>query len=102
MGKWMLADMPNQTGRTVIVTGATSGLGLAAARALAAAGANVVLAVRDVAKGHDVATKMPGRTQVRELDVADLASIHRFAQAWTGPGPFPPRLDALHLGRQQL
>ena len=85
MGKWTLTDMPNQTGHTAIVTGATSGLGLGVARELAAAGANVVLAVRDVAKGRDVATKMPGRTQVRELDVADLASIHRFAKAWTGP-----------------
>lgn len=85
MSKWTLSDVPDQTGRTVIITGASSGLGLVAARSLAAAGASVVLAVRDVAKGREVATQMPGQTEVRELDVADLGSVRRFAQTWTGP-----------------
>jgi NAD(P)-dependent dehydrogenase (short-subunit alcohol dehydrogenase family) len=85
MSRWTPADMPDQTGRTVVVTGAGSGLGAVVAGELAAAGATVVLAVRDVAKGRAVAATMPGRTEVRELDVADLASVHRFATAWDGP-----------------
>jgi NAD(P)-dependent dehydrogenase (short-subunit alcohol dehydrogenase family) len=85
MTKWTLSDLPNQTGRTVIVTGASGGLGLIVARALAGVGADVVLAVRDVAKGREVAAGISGRTEVRELDVADLASVRRFAAAWSGP-----------------
>jgi NAD(P)-dependent dehydrogenase (short-subunit alcohol dehydrogenase family) len=85
MSKWTLADMPDQTGRTVVVTGASSGLGLVVARDLAAAGATVVMAVRDVAKGRAAAAGITGRTEVRELDVADLGSVRRFAQAWSGP-----------------
>jgi NAD(P)-dependent dehydrogenase (short-subunit alcohol dehydrogenase family) len=85
MTKWKLSDLSDQTGRTVIVTGASSGLGLNVARALAGAGASVVLAVRNVAKGHEVAASIPGRTEVREMDVADLASVRRFAAAWSGP-----------------
>ena len=61
--------IPDQTGRTAVVTGANSGLGLATARALAAAGAHVVLAVRDVAKGQ--AADVPGDVEVRRLDLAD-------------------------------
>jgi len=85
MSKWTLSDLPDQSGRTVIDTGASAGLGLIVARELAAAGATVVLAVRDVAKGRAVAAQMPGRTEVRELDVADLGSVHRFAAAWQAP-----------------
>jgi len=85
MSKWTLSDLPDQSGRTVIVTGANSGLGLIVARELAAAGALVVLAVRDVAKGRQVAADMPGRTEVRELDVSDLGSVRRFAAGWNGP-----------------
>jgi NAD(P)-dependent dehydrogenase (short-subunit alcohol dehydrogenase family) len=72
------------TGRTVIVTGANSGIGRAAASALAAAGAHVVLAVRSTDKGHEAAASMPGETEVRQLDLATLASIHEFAAAWDG------------------
>ena len=85
MTKWTLSDLPDQTGRTVVVTGASSGLGLIVARALAGAGANVVLAVRDVAKGRAVAATITGHTEVRELDVADLESVRRFAAAWSEP-----------------
>jgi NAD(P)-dependent dehydrogenase (short-subunit alcohol dehydrogenase family) len=85
MRKWTLSDMPDQAGRTVIVTGASSGLGLVVAREFASAGAAVVLAVRDVTKGRILASQMPGQTEVRELDVANLDSVRRFAQAWTGP-----------------
>jgi len=72
------------TGRSVIVTGANSGIGRAAARALAGAGAHVVLAVRDTDKGRTAAAAMPGETEVRRLDLASLASVHEFAADWDG------------------
>src|SRR3954469_23586485 len=74
--------IPDQSGRPAVVPGANSGLGLATARALAAAGAHVVLAVRDVAKGE--AADIPGDVEVRRLDLADLESVRGFAEAWTG------------------
>jgi NAD(P)-dependent dehydrogenase (short-subunit alcohol dehydrogenase family) len=72
------------TGRTVIVTGANSGIGRAAASALAGAGANVVLAVRNMEKGQAAAAAMPGTTEVRRLDLASLESVREFAGSWTG------------------
>jgi len=78
-------DIPDQSGRTVVITGANSGIGEGAAKALAAAGARVVLAVRDTSKGEAAATKMPGRTEVRRLDLSDLSSVRSFAAAWKGP-----------------
>jgi NAD(P)-dependent dehydrogenase (short-subunit alcohol dehydrogenase family) len=83
--KWTAADLPAMTGRTVVVTGASSGLGFVTARELAAAGARVILAVRDEAKGHKAAAAMPGTTEVRPLDLGSLASVRAFAAAWTGP-----------------
>ena len=74
----------DMTGRNVIVTGANSGIGRAAARAFAAAGASVVLAVRDSAKGEAAAATMPGRPEVRQLDLASLASVRGFAAEWDG------------------
>jgi len=73
------------SGRTVVVTGASSGIGLITARELARAGARVVLAVRDVAKGAAVRAEMAGDVEVRELDVSDLASVRAFAAGWAGP-----------------
>ncbi len=81
---WTAADLPSQKGRIFIVTGANSGIGLPTARALAEAGAQVVLAVRDVAKGETVAASIAGDTEVRRLDLADLASVRAFADAWQG------------------
>jgi NAD(P)-dependent dehydrogenase (short-subunit alcohol dehydrogenase family) len=72
------------TGRTVVVTGANSGIGRAAADALAAAGARVVLAVRTVEKGERAAAEMSGQTEVRALDLASLDSVRAFAQGWDG------------------
>ncbi|GAA4682858.1 SDR family NAD(P)-dependent oxidoreductase [Pseudonocardia yuanmonensis] len=71
------ADLPDQTGRTVLVTGATSGLGRASAEALAAAGARVLLTARDPARGRAVAG--PIGAELVELDLADLASVRRAA-----------------------
>ena len=72
------------SGRTTVVTGASSGIGAATARELARAGARVVLAVRDTQKGELVAATIPGHTEGRSLDLADLASVRTFAAAWTG------------------
>ena len=82
--KWTAADLPSFAGRTVIVTGATSGLGLVTARELARVGARVVLAVRDVAKGEEIALELGGGAEAREVDLGSLASIRAFAEAWSG------------------
>jgi NAD(P)-dependent dehydrogenase (short-subunit alcohol dehydrogenase family) len=84
MTTFSFADIPDMTGRSVIVTGANSGIGRAAADALAGAGARVVLAVRDVDKGHAAAATMQGQTEARQLDLANLASVRKFAAAWEG------------------
>jgi NAD(P)-dependent dehydrogenase (short-subunit alcohol dehydrogenase family) len=73
------------TDKTVIVTGANSGIGRAAATALADHGAHVVLAVRNTDKGDAAAAQMPGSTEVRRLDLASLASVHEFAAGWDAP-----------------
>ncbi|HEX8102380.1 MAG TPA: oxidoreductase [Solirubrobacteraceae bacterium] len=82
--RWTAADLPDLEGRTVVVTGATSGIGRIAARELARAGARTVLAVRDTARGEQVAAAMPGTTEVRRLDLTDLASVRAFADGWDG------------------
>jgi NAD(P)-dependent dehydrogenase (short-subunit alcohol dehydrogenase family) len=79
---WNPPDLHDQT---FVVTGATSGIGRATAAALAGAGARVVLAVRDVDKGARVAAQIVGETEVRALDLADLASVRAFAEGWDGP-----------------
>lgn len=66
------------TGRTVIVTGATNGVGLATADALARAGAHVVMAVRNTELGAQRAVEIGGRTTVLRLDLADLSSVRAF------------------------
>ncbi len=72
------------TGYSVIVTGANSGIGRAAASVLAGAGARVVLAVRSTEKGSEAAAAMPGETEVRALDLASLDSVREFASGWEG------------------
>ena len=78
------------TGVRAVVTGASSGLGVETARALAAAGAEVTLAVRNLAAGGTVAETVDAstgahRTRVAPLDLADQGSVARFVEAWDGP-----------------
>ena len=79
MTDWTAADLPSFAGRTVVVTGANSGLGEITARELARVGAKVILAVRNQQKGEAAAAGMPGDTEVRSLDLQDLSSIRSFA-----------------------
>ena len=86
---WSVADIPDQAGRTVVVTGATSGLGLASAKALAAAGARVLLAARNPAKAEgardEVAAGATGpEPEVVVLDLADLESVRAGADDIAG------------------
>ena len=89
MTPWTTGSIPDQTGRTFVVTGGNSGLGRQTAAGLAGAGAHVVLAVRDRVRGDEAAQEIRGRgvrgpVEVRLLDLADLASVRRFAEAWEG------------------
>lgn len=76
--RWSQDDIGDQTGRTVLVTGATSGLGLASAQALGRAGARVLVGARDPSRGRAAVDQVPGGELVT-LDLADLESVHRAA-----------------------
>ena len=82
--RWTAQDIPDQSGRVAVVTGSNSGIGKEAARELAAHGAHVILAVRNVEKGEAAATGMSGDVEVRSLDLADLSSVRAFADAFEG------------------
>ena len=87
MSGFSTADIPDLAGQTVIVTGASSGIGLEAAKVFAAHGARVILAVRDEARGQKAADTLPapGAKEVRPLDLARLDSVRAFARDWSGP-----------------
>lgn len=92
MAGWTPDEIPDQTGRTVVVTGANSGLGLVSARELARHGAHVVMACRTPAKAERAAEQIradvPGASlELRELNLASLASIRAFADALTADHP---------------
>jgi NAD(P)-dependent dehydrogenase (short-subunit alcohol dehydrogenase family) len=76
---WTAADIPDQSGATIVVTGANSGIGEVTARELAAHGATVILACRNTSKGDAAAARMRGDVTVKRLDLADLASVRAFA-----------------------
>ncbi|WP_158865896.1 oxidoreductase [Leifsonia sp. AG29] len=79
------SSLPDLRHRTVVITGASSGIGEATATFLAAAGARTVLAVRNPDKGAAAARRMTGSVDVRELDLASLDSIRSFARTWDSP-----------------
>jgi NAD(P)-dependent dehydrogenase (short-subunit alcohol dehydrogenase family) len=79
MTDWTEADLPSFAGRTVVVTGANSGLGAVTARELARKGAKIVMAVRNTKKGDAAAQQIPGQVEVRQLDLQELSSVRRFA-----------------------
>ena len=85
MSKWTTTDIPDQTGRTAVITGANTGLGYETAKALAAKGAHVVLAVRNTDKGNDAAARIGNATPgasvaVQELDLTSLDSVRTAAE----------------------
>jgi NAD(P)-dependent dehydrogenase (short-subunit alcohol dehydrogenase family) len=87
--KWTAADIPDQTGRVAIVTGANSGLGAAISRELARAGATVIMAVRNLQKGERAAAEIreqvpDAELELRDLDLGDLSSVHAFAERHQG------------------
>src|SRR4051794_22372208 len=78
------------SGRRAVVTGGASGIGVETARALAAAGAGVTLAVRNLESGHRVAADIHTSTgnptiRVAALDLSDLRSVQSFVATWAGP-----------------
>ena len=77
---WKPTEIPDQTGRTFVITGANGGLGAETTKVLAAKGATVIMACRNVAKATEVAATIPGDVRTAALDLADLASVRRFAE----------------------
>jgi NAD(P)-dependent dehydrogenase (short-subunit alcohol dehydrogenase family) len=85
MAKWTTADIPDQTGRVAVITGANTGLGYETAAALAEHGAHVVLAVRNLDKGKDAASRITatgprGEVALQELDLTSLESVRAAAR----------------------
>ena len=95
--KWTESNVPDQSGRTAIVTGANTGLGYETARVLAARGAQVVIAVRDTAKGESAAAKIKAATAAAKVEVValDLSSLDSVRAAADQLGSAHPRIDLL-------
>ena len=79
---WDTSAIPDQTGKNFLITGATSGLGLETAKALAAKNAHVTITARSAEKGEK-ALKQTGAQEFIELDLADLSSVHKAAKEVT-------------------
>jgi NAD(P)-dependent dehydrogenase (short-subunit alcohol dehydrogenase family) len=82
---WINENIPDQSGKLVLVTGANSGLGYEVTRALVRKGATVVMACRNLEKGEEAAAKVraenpKGEVRLMQLDLADLGSVKRFAE----------------------
>ncbi|MGN7778086.1 SDR family NAD(P)-dependent oxidoreductase [Mycolicibacterium sp. 22603] len=84
MPRWTTHHIPDQSGRTAVITGANTGLGFETAKALAAHGAHVVLAVRDTDKGKRAAAQLAGNVSVQELDLGSLESVRAAATELRG------------------
>ncbi|BBY63414.1 SDR family NAD(P)-dependent oxidoreductase [Mycolicibacterium helvum] len=82
--QWSPSRLGNLTGKRIIVTGATNGVGLGTTRALARAGAHVIMAVRNTELGAQRAAEIGGSTEVLKVDLADLASVRAFAGTLDG------------------
>ena len=82
--RWSVSRLGNLHDKRIIVTGATNGVGLATARSLARAGAQVILAVRNLELGAQRAAEMGGDTRVIKLDLADQASVRAFPSLFDG------------------
>ena len=83
-GRWTEADVPDQSGRTAVITGGSSGIGFEAARVLAQRGARLILGCRDLGKAHDAVSRIraaaPGAdVQAVPLDLASLDSVRAAA-----------------------
>jgi len=92
VNRWRSIGLPDQVGRRAIITGANTGLGFAVARTLAGAGAEVVLAVRDLDKGVAAAQRIrddldEAKVRVAHLDLASLSSVADFTMAQEAQGP---------------
>ena len=93
---WTTANIPSQENKLVIVTGASSGIGLETTRALASKGADIIMAVRNVAKGERVADMIraelsEAKLRVMLLELGSMASIKAFSDA------FHTNFSQLHL-----
>ncbi len=82
--KWSPTPVPDQSGRTIVITGANSGIGLEAAKVLSHKGARVVMACRNPGKAQAAQREVGGASEVAQLDLADLASVHAFADGLDG------------------
>lgn len=96
-GKWTIADVPDQSGRVAVVTGANTGLGYHTAAALVQTGAHVVLAVRDTEKGNHALARIAAAqphadVTLQELDLSSLDSVRAAAAALRRSYP---RIDLL-------
>jgi NAD(P)-dependent dehydrogenase (short-subunit alcohol dehydrogenase family) len=88
MARWTTTDIPDQTGRTILITGANSGLGLRSAEALAGAGARVLMACRNMQKAAEARTSVAAKAtgpepEVVALDLSDLTSVEACADRLT-------------------
>ena len=84
---WSQKDIPDLTGKVVVITGANSGLGLECSKTLAAKGATVVMTARNTTKGEQARTEIlarqpDARLDLMQLDVGDLSSVRDFAEAF--------------------
>jgi NAD(P)-dependent dehydrogenase (short-subunit alcohol dehydrogenase family) len=94
---WTLENMPDLSGKIIVVTGGNSGLGYESVKAFASSGAEVIMASRSLEKGEEARTKIlkeipGGKIEVRQLDLGDLESVRSFASDFK---PDHKKLDVL-------